>query len=591
MKELEYPFDAGLIIKKKKALKRKLLEKNRSFIEKRIAVLGGSTTRDIVLILELFLLDQGIRAVFYESEYNKYWEDVMFDNPELKAFDPDIIYIHTSNRNIKNYPVLSQTEEEVKELLDAEYNSYTALWGKIEEEYRCPVIQNNFELPSFRLLGNADAADIHGRVSYINRLNALFAGYAGAHKDFYIQDINYLSACCGLDRWSDPAFWHLYKYSLSMEAIPSLAFNLSNIIKSVFGRNKKALALDLDNTLWGGIIAEDGADKLELSPETATGEVYSEFQRYIKLQKDIGVILTVCSKNDPENALEGLNLRDSILRPEDFIAIRANWEPKSDNLKEIAEELSLLPEAFVFVDDNPAERELVASQTGASAPDIGNPEDYLRVLDRSGFFEVTALSRDDANRTRMYKDNLERQRFQQRFTDYGEYLSSLEMKAAIGDFIPEYLDRIAQLTNKSNQFNLTTRRYTGAEIKEVSDSSEYICLYGRLEDKFGDNGVVSVVIGKKYEEVLNIDLWIMSCRVLKRDMEYAMMDVLVKKARENGIRVIMGYYYPTPKNGMVKDFYAGMGFEPVSEDEEHNTVWRFEVSDGYINKNRYITTV
>ncbi len=588
MKELEYPFDPGIIIKKKKSLKRRLLESAGSFTEKRIAVLGGSTTHDVTAILELFLLDQGIKPVFYESEFGKYWEDVMFDNPVLSDFHPDVIYIHTGIRNIRSFPSVSEEPEAADAHVENEFSRFKQLWEKIRERYGCIIIQNNFEYPSFRLLGNSDATDPRGRVSFVNRLNRKFADYSCAHADLHIQDINYLSACFGLDKWADPMFWHLYKYALSMEAIPCLAFNLSNMIKSLFGKNKKALALDLDNTLWGGIIGEDGPDGIELGRETALGEVYTEFQEYLKLLKDQGILLNVCSKNDHDNALAGLKHEDSVLTPEDFIEIKANWEPKSENLLAMAEELSLLPESFVFVDDNPAERELVSAQTNAAAPDIGNPEDYIRVLDRSGFFEVSAVSKEDAQRNAMYKANIERARQSAAFSDYGEYLKSLEMEAAIDSFPSAYIDRIAQLTNKSNQFNLTTKRYTRAEIEEVKNNDCYIDLCGRLRDKFGDNGVVSVVIGKKTGDILDIELWIMSCRVLKRDMEYAMMDTLVKRALEEGIKVIRGCYYPTAKNGMVKDFYSLMGFTPVSEDEGHNTVWELEITPSYTDKNKYI---
>ena len=588
MKELEYPFDPGIIIKKKKSLKRRLLENAGSFTQKRIAVLGGSTTHDVTAILELFLLDQGIKPVFYESEFGKYWEDVMFDNPVLSDFHPDVIYIHTGIRNIRSFPSVSEEPEAADAHVENEFLRFKQLWEKIRERYGCIIIQNNFEYPSFRLLGNSDATDPRGRVSFVNRLNRKFADYSCAHADLHIQDINYLSACFGLDKWADPMFWHLYKYALSMEAIPCLAFNLSNMIKSLFGKNKKALALDLDNTLWGGIIGEDGPDGIELGRETALGEVYTEFQEYLKLLKDQGILLNVCSKNDHDNALAGLKHEDSVLTPEDFIEIKANWEPKSENLLAMAEELSLLPESFVFVDDNPAERELVSAQTNAAAPDIGNPEDYIRVLDRSGFFEVSAVSKEDAQRNAMYKANIERARQSAAFSDYGEYLKSLEMEAAIDSFPSAYIDRIAQLTNKSNQFNLTTKRYTRAEIEEVKNNDCYIDLCGRLRDKFGDNGVVSVVIGKKTGDILDIELWIMSCRVLKRDMEYAMMDTLVKRALEEGIKVIRGCYYPTAKNGMVKDFYSLMGFTPVSEDEGHNTVWELEITPSYTDKNKYI---
>ncbi len=589
MQELQYPFDSRYIIKKKKSLKRQLLDKGTGFIDKKIAVLGGSTTHDIIMILELFLLDQGIRPEFYECEYAQYWEDVMFDNPELKEFAPDIIYIHTSNRNIRQYPALSMNEEEIKSLLDADYDHFEKMWGKIENTYHCPVIQNNFEYPFYRLLGNADATDIHGRVNYINRLNGMFAAYARDHKDFFIQDINYLSAAYGLDRWSDPLYWHMYKYALSMEAIPTLSYNLSNIIKSIYGKNKKALALDLDNTLWGGIVGDDGVEGIEIGPETSMGQVYSEFQGYLRDLKDIGVILNVCSKNEEENAIGGLNHPDGVLKPDDFIVIKANWDPKSKNLADMAGELNLLPESFVFVDDNPAEREIVRSQLHVVSPEIGSVEDYIRVIDHSGFFEVTNLSADDAKRNEMYKENAKRAKLEASFDNYGDYLKSLEMKGTIKNFEPIYMERIAQLSNKSNQFNLTTRRYTRAEIEEIADSDDYIDIYGKLEDKFGDNGVVSVVIGHKEGDILDMDLWIMSCRVLKRDMEYAMMDELVHKAGEAGIRTIRGHYYPTAKNKMVKDFYALMGFTLTEEDSEGNRTWEFKVEDDYEDKNHYIS--
>ena len=591
MQELQYPFDSRYIIKKKKSIKRQLLEQDINFIDKKIAILGGSTTHDIMMIMELFLLDQGIRPTFYECEYAQYWEDVMFDNPELVEFKPDIIYIHTSNRNIRQYPALAMSAEEVDAMLDADYEHFLKLWGKIENTYHCPIIQNNFEYPFYRLLGNADATDIHGRVSYINRLNERFAAYAREHKDFFIQDINYLSATYGLDKWSDPLYWHMYKYSLSMEAIPALAFNVSNIIKSIYGKNKKALALDLDNTLWGGIVGDDGVEGIEIGPETSMGQVYSEFQEYLKQQKDIGVILNICSKNEEESAIAGLNHPDGVIRPDDCIVIKANWDPKSKNLADTAAELNLLPESFVFVDDNPAEREIVRTQLNVVSPEIGSVEDYIRVIDHSGFFEVTNLSADDAKRNEMYKENAKRAQLEASFDNYGDYLVSLEMKGTIRGFEPIYMDRIAQLSNKSNQFNLTTRRYTRAEIEEIAGSDEYIDIYGKLEDKFGDNGVVSVVIGHKNGEILDMDLWIMSCRVLKRDMEFAMMDGLVHKAKAAGIKTIKGYYYPTAKNKMVKDFYALMGFTLVNEDDEGNRTWEFVIPDEYENKNSYIEVI
>ncbi len=647
MRELEYPFDGELILKKSKKIKRALLEGRSDFTKKRIAVLGGSTTHDIIRVLELFLLEQGICPVFYESEYAQYWQDVMFDNPELLSFAPDLIFIHTSNRNITVWPSVPDPQERVDGLLAEQYDHFRVMWEKIAQVYHCPVIQNNFEYPSYRLLGNQEGVYPQGRISFVNRLNEKFYQYAREHGNFYIHDINYLSASYGLDRWADSLYWHMYKYACCMQAIPVFSYNLANIIKSVFGRNKKALVLDLDNTLWGGVVGDDGPENLEIGQETPMGQVYSEFQGYVKAQKEIGVMLAVNSKNEYDNAMAGLNHPEGVLRQDDFVLIKANWEPKSDNTTAIAQELNILPDSLVFVDDNPAEREIVSAQTaGVAVPEIGTPEQYIRVLDHSGFFEVTSLSEDDRKRNEMYRANMARKVQQERFADYREYLLSLEMQGTIRPFEAVYMARIAQLTNKSNQFNLTTRRFTQAQIETFAADSAYITRYGKLTDRFGDNGVVSVVIGrlgtmadvevysrgetpgdvacqpekqtkeaagsvacqleKQTKEapgselcprgeqgmpdadVLHLELWLMSCRVLKRDMEYAMMDSMVAACRECGAGTIMGYYYPTAKNAMVKEFYQTMGFEKTNETDTGVTIWKFEIPAEYEKKNTVI---
>lgn len=589
MRELEYPFDGEYILKKAKSLKKMLLLDGTVRIKKRVAVLGGSTTHDIVRSLELFLLNYGIEPIFYESEYAMYWQDAMFDNPELVAFAPDIIIIHTSNRNIQSYPSLSDSKEQVEQLLYDCYRHFEVMWDKLRESYQCPIIQNNFEYPFYRLLGNKEASDIHGRISFINRLNEMFYTYAREHDNFYINDINYLSAQFGLDKWADPFYWHMYKYALSLSAIPTLSFSLSNIVKSIYGKNKKALVLDLDNTLWGGIVGDDGVENLEIGQETSIGQVYSEFQGYLKQQKEIGIMLNVCSKNELENALAGLNHPDNVLKPEDFIVIKANWDPKSKNVAEIAHELNIARDSLVFVDDNPAEREIIKTQLPQVAvPEMISPEQYIKIIDHSGYFEVTSLSEDDKARNDMYKANMARKRQEENFGDYKEYLKSLNMTCQIKPFEPMYMARIAQLTNKSNQFNLTTKRYTQAELEKISRNEEYITLYGKLEDRFGDNGVVTVAIGSIKQETLHMDLWLMSCRVLKRDMEFAMMDTLVHTCKRAGISRIKGYYYPTAKNKMVENFYELQGFVKENSDEKGNTTWVYEIPEIYEKKNNII---
>lgn len=589
MKELQYPFDANAILSQKKRIRRQLLADTTGFVSKRIAILGGFTTSNIKLILELFLLDQGIRPEFYESEYNQYYQDSVFDNPVLKEFNPDVIYVCTSNRNVTTYPAMCDDPAEVDALLQHEINKFTAVWDSLAERYHCPIIQNNFEMPFYRLLGNKDASDIHGKVNFLTRLNMEFYDYAQKHENFYICDINYISADYGLREWSDPFYYHMYKYALNVNAIPYLSFNVANIMKSIFGKNKKGIVLDLDNTLWGGVIGDDGLENIILGPEESEGQVYLEFQRYLKEQMSLGVILNIDSKNDEENALMGLGHPDSELSKEDFIVIKANWDSKDQNFKLIADKLNLLPESLLFIDDNPAERHIVTEQIhGVVAPEIGSVHQYIQNIDRGGYFEATTLSADDRKRNDMYKENMKRADMQASFSDYTEYLLSLDMQAVINSFEPVYMARIAQLTNKSNQFNLTTKRYTQTEIERIAQDPDYITLYGKLLDKFGDNGVVSVIIGHADGDECQIDLWIMSCRVLKRDMEFAMIDALVRKCRECKLTRIHGYYYPTAKNSMVKDFYELQGFEKIGEDENGNTEWIFQIHENYQNKNKVI---
>ncbi len=587
MKELEYPFDVQSLIKNKKKIKKELLEKE-NLLEKKIAILGGSTTSEVKNMLEIFLLNYGIKPEFYESEYNKFYEDAVFGNPELDEFNPDIIYIHTTNRNIMNYPTMYDSKEEIDKLLESEYIKFQNVWESLFKKFNATIIQNNFEYPFYRLLGNRDASDIHGKTNYITRLNQKFYDYQNKTKNFFINDINYVSACYGLDKWESGFYWHMYKYAMEVPAIPYLSFNLAKIIKSIYGKNKKAFVLDLDNTLWGGIVGDDGVENLAIGPEVPSGQVYYEFQNYLKEHKSLGVILNIDSKNEYENAIAGLNHPGGALKPEDFIIIKANWNPKNLNVKDISEELNLGADSFVFVDDNPAERRIVESYVpGIAVPEVDIPENYIKIIDRNGYFEVTNFSEEDLKKSEMYKDNAKRSQMMATFDNYDDYLKSLNMKAEITSFKKIYLERISQLSNKSNQFNLTTKRYSLADIEEVNNDDSYIKLYGKLEDIFGDNGVITVVIGKIKDIDLHIDLWIMSCRVLKRNMEFAMMDELVKRAKEHGIKTIYGYYYSTFKNKMVKDFYDLQGFTLVNEDSNGNKTYKLDV-DSYEYKNNVI---
>ena len=589
MRELEYPFDSEYIQLNRRKIRKALLADGRERISKKIAVLGGSTTHDIIAALELFLLDQGILPEFYESEYAQFYQDAMFGNPLLDGFGPDIIFIHTSLRNINvGFPQMSDSKERVSELLDAQFGYFETVWEKLRARFNCPIIQNNFEMPFYRLLGNADASDFRGRTNFVSKLNQRFYDYAEAHNDFYINDINWLSASYGLEKWSEPFYWYMYKYCLCVDAIPEFSFNVSNIIKSIFGKNKKALVLDLDNTLWSGVVGDDGVQGIDVGLETSVGQGFYEFQTYLKSFKQLGILLNVASKNDHQNAIDGLNHPSGVLRPDDFTVIKANWDAKSENIKKIAAELSILPESLVFVDDNPAEREIVRAYVpDVSVPEVNKVEEYIKNIDRGGYFEMTTFSADDASRVEMYRQNIMRTQLEESFTDYNEYLLSLKMHADIKDFEPVFLPRITQLTNKSNQFNLTTKRYTESEMEAAAGDDSRVRLYGRLTDRFGDNGIVSVVIGRQEADVLHMELWLMSCRVLKRDMELAMLDELVNVSRARGVNEIRGYYYPTAKNKMVEKLYETFGFDLISSDDAGNTVWSLK-TEGYKKQNHVI---
>lgn len=586
MKELEYPYDAGIIYRYKRKIKKELKAKLNNPIQVKIAVLGGSTTHNLIELLEMFLMQYNIEPSFYESEYAQYWQEAVFGNEELDSFNPDLIYIHTSCRNISDFPDVYFTEEKTEELVKDQYLYFEKMWISLEHKFNCPIIQNNFDMLFYRILGNMDSYDFRGKNYFIEKLNVLFGDYASKNKNFYINDIHYISAYYGLERWHDLNDWHRYKCAMSVNALPDVAGSVSSIIKSIYGKNKKFISCDLDNTIWGGIVGDD-VSAIEIGNETYEGQAYLEFQKYLLDIKKMGIVLTVNSKNDEQNALEGLNHPSCAVKAEDFVVIKANWENKNQNIVDTANELNLGVDSAVFLDDNPTERAIVATVPGVAIPEIQNIATYIKTIDRNSYFEPISISDDDIKRGTMYQENLQRKKLQLEFSDYSDFLKSLNMKAEIGKFEELYLPRIVQLTNKSNQFNLTTRRYTQSEIEEVYKDENHLCLYGKLEDKFGDNGIVAISIGHLEGQDMIVDLWLMSCRVLKRDMEQAMMDKFVACAKKMGAKKIIGIYLPTEKNAMVKDFYKNMGFDLIEKVDDGSSRWQLVV-EGYLNQNNVI---
>jgi FkbH-like protein len=589
LKAMRLPSSAADIVRKRHSLKKELLAQA-NLIPTRIAILGGSTTTEVKSMLELFLLAQGIQPTLYESGYNQYSEDILFENPDLWSFKPDVVFVHTTWRNVLQFPELMETEADVEKRVRREAARFESLWQKVYSELGALIVQNNFDLPRLRPLGNLEAVEASSRVSFLMRLNAEFAAYARKHSRFLINDILYISAQVGLDAWHSRAYWYNFHMAVSPTGTVALAQNVAAIVNSVYGRSKKCLVLDLDNTLWGGVVGDDGVQNLILGRDHAVGEAFLDFQRYVKDLQRRGVILAVCSKNDIENAKEGFSHPDSILRLEDFSVFKANWNPKPGNIREIASELNVGLDSLVFVDDNPAERTLVADHLPEVAvPDVGSDVSlFAEILEGERYFEVDRVVPDDLNRGAYYRLNAQRNASQAGFRDYGEFLASLEMTAEIAPFSSVYLERITQLINKTNQFNLTAKRYTSAEVEAISRDPDSITLYGRLADKFGDNGLVSVLIGRVLDETVELDLWLMSCRVLNREMEFAMFDALIEQCQARGIGKIVGVYIPSKKNSMVAGHYASLGFIRLSESSRGRESWLFDVPEPYSARTRFI---
>lgn len=576
MKELEYPFDAEYILQHKRSIKKSFADE-KGMLEKKVAIVTGSTVGETKNVLELFLLNNGIRPTFWEGEYNLFYEDIVFCNEELKAFAPDIIYIHTTSKNLINLPVPGDDEASFNEKLDAECKRFITVWDKATENFHCPVIQNNFEPLDIRILGNRDSYDYGGANRFIAAMNMKMGDYALSHNSFYINDLSYEAAVIGLDKWYDHSKWYLFKYPFGFEAIPFVAFNIANIIKAIYGKNKKALALDLDNTLWGGVIGDDGVDGIAVGIESPEGMPYSSLQSYAKKLSLMGVALNICSKNDPTIGLTGFNHPSSELTPDDFIVKKVNWENKDRNIHEIASEINIGEDAIVFIDDNPAERQIVADNAKCYVLPYELPDNAVQILDRSGLFESLGVSDEDKKRTAMYRDNLKRAAEVAQYTDYSEYLKSLQMKGYFSSINEGNIQRVTQLINKTNQFNLTTKRFSIEEVEAFVADDNTFSICGRLEDKYGDNGIVTILMATQDGTKANIDLWLMSCRVFKRELELSMFDRLCEVAKKRGILTLEGRYSRTAKNGLVATFYESLGFERISGDDD-NSIWSYDLS-------------
>jgi FkbH-like protein len=455
------------------------------------------------------------------------------------------------------------------------------LWDTIQHHSSAIVIQSNYVLPYERQFGNFDHKVPDAFYPLVLTLNAKISEMIRARSNVLVNDVEALASYVGRKHWCDERLWTLCKAFCSLDHLPLLAQNSVDILLSTAGHVIKCVVLDLDNTLWGGVIGDDGMEGIAIAPD-GEGEPFQRFQHYLLELKRRGIVLAVCSKNDHATALEPFRSHpEMVLREEDIAVFAANWNPKPDNIRYIRETLNIGFDSMVFLDDNVFERQLVRQELPeVIVPELPeDPSEYVRTIAELNLFEVATFSEEDRRRADLYRDNARRQVFAATVTDIGEYLRSLDMQVCMKRFDAFHLPRIAQLIQRSNQFNLTTRRYNLAECEAMmNNDAEYLPMYVKLSDVFGDNGLISVVVLRKQLPELVVDTWLMSCRVLARGVEQYAMNQVVAFAKAQACERVVGTYIPTPKNGMVREFFGQFGFEKVGEAADGTSVWHLDVS-------------
>jgi FkbH-like protein len=543
----------------------------------RLAILGGPTTIQLRQLIELFLASEGIAAEIYEAEYGLFRQEILTPGSGLDSFRPEIVFLATGARDVTRLPPIDADEAAVVPFAETELADWIQLWETAKSRWNATLIQNNFDPPFDRILGHYTLRHPAARENYLVRLNRLLAEAAPSF--VVLHDLNALAAEAGAASWFDPRFYHEFKMPCGAECLPAYAHSVVSLLRSMLGRSKKVLALDLDNTLWGGVVGDVGAGGIKFGQGSGEGEAFLAFQRYAKDLSRRGIVLAVCSKNDPEKAREPFEKRaDMVLRMADISAFVANWNNKADNLRSIAQQLELGLDSIVFVDDNPAERALVRRFVPqVSVPDLPeDPSGYIAALARHRYFETMSFTREDSARSRYYSENSRRKELAAGAPDLESFLASLRMKMKVEPINDLNIERSTQLVNKSNQFNLTTRRYTIAEVRGLVSSPDWHTRTFSLRDELGDNGLISVIVLRKQGDALAIDTWIMSCRVLQRGVEQFARNELVDLCRAEGCVRLLGTYIPTAKNSLVVDHYAKLGFSPAGSDGAE-TFWELPV--------------
>nr|WP_249804060.1 MULTISPECIES: HAD-IIIC family phosphatase [unclassified Bradyrhizobium] len=527
----------------------------------RLALIGGYNLYPLHELVEHLLAVRGVACERFLGEYDNFVSEVLDDSSPLYAFKPDIAFILPNGSRCRFSGSLLDAVESQREAAVGAAEHLLDLARTFIARSGAAVILANLALPAELGLGSFRSRTLGADWSFCKAVNLELGLRAPA--EVQICDLEFLSARRGITAAEDARAWYESKQLGSPDFLVDVAQELSHLIASRKQGPKKVLVLDLDHTLWGGVIAEDGIEGIELGDSSPRGEAFKAFQKYLLALSERGVLLAVCSKNDHARAVEVFEKHpEMVLRLEHFAAFKANWDPKSDNLQRIADELHLGLDSFVFADDNPAEIEIVRQfQPLVEGVLLGpDPAEFIGRLQAGRHFEPGNVTEEDLGRTAQYRQERRRTELAASVTDMPAYLASLEMRATIKEFDALDLPRIAQLIARSNQFNLTTARRSEAEIQGLLSRPDYRCFTMRLEDRFGDSGLISVVIAKIEDSVLVLDTCLMSCRVLKRQVEDEIMNEIFRLAELAGCARVRGVYLPTAKNGIVAGIYEAFGF-------------------------------
>lgn len=538
------------------------------FASLRLAWLSSWTVEHLMPAVRVAGLRHRVLLESHVAPFGMVRQEAFEPSPALTAFKPEVMIFTLDHHSVLNELPLSISVAELDARVDAAVGEQQALWAAVREQHRCSVLQHTVPSTASPLFGAFDNAVPGTARRAIARYNEKLTE-AAVQDGVLLLDLDAASAELGHARWFDTGRW-LHAKQLIDPGVSHLYGDLvARQAAALRGLTRKCLVLDLDHTLWGGVVGDDGVDGLTLGQGSAAGEAFAAFQRHARRLRDRGIVLAVCSKNDLAVA-EGA-FRDHpemVLKRDDISVFVANWNDKASNLRDIAERLNIGVDALAFFDDNPAERALVRQELPQVAvlEVPADPAGYVRCLSASGVFDVVSFTDDDRKRAGQYEANAKREEAAGRATDMVSFLMGLDMRMPLRPVSEADLPRVTQLINKTNQFNLTTRRYTEAEVRALARAPGVVAFSARLLDRFGDNGLISVLIAKPLvaaeRATYLIDTWLMSCRVLGRGVEQALLAELVSACRAKGAEQLVGEFLPTAKNAMVKDLYPRLGFVP-----------------------------